>query len=256
MSRRKGQKGRPRAGRTASPGKASAQDGAAPPQGMEAPDSAAVPASRTVTRWQVAEVAARNLLALVGLAVLGWPAASILLLYFFDTLGALWAIFAGLMFAYFDNGKNSLGDRLYVWGSALALGGFLAAFLAIPLGIPVYVLLLNSGVTWQETAAQPGFGPAVLGIVGLALVGTIAWSLPLMDTDAAQGGRRARAEFGLVFGRWALVVAAMMAFGAFLGAVGAVLVIILYMALLVYTELYPERFLRWFEGLGQSEDGP
>lgn len=254
MSRRQRKRSRPKAVSPAPPNKKASQGGAAVTNDVAPPPVATAGGSRAINLWQVAEVAARNLVALTGLVVLGWPAASILVLYFFDTLGALWAILAGLMFAYFDSGKNSLGDRLYVWGSALALGGFLAAFLAIPLGIPIYVLLLSSGVTWQETVAQPGFGPAVLGIVGLALAGTIGWSLPLMDADPAQGGRRVRAEFGLVFGRWALVVAAVMAFGAFLGPVGAALVIVLYMALLVYTELYPERFLRWFEGRGHGEN--
>ena len=40
--------------------------------------------------------------------------------------------------------------------------------------------------------------------------------------------------------------------GAFLGALGAGLVIALYTALMIYTDLYPERFLRWFDGLGSS----
>jgi hypothetical protein len=253
MSRRQRKKSRPKGVSPAPPNKTAPQVGAAVTNDVAPPPGATADGSRAINLWQVAEVAARNLVALTGLVVLGWPAPSIVALYFFDTLGALWAIFAGLMFAYFDSGKNSLGDRLYVWGSALALAGFLTAFLAIPLGIPVYVLLLNSGVTWQETAAQPGFVPAVLGIAGLALVGTIRWSLPLMDTDAAHGGRLMRAEFTLVFGRWLLALAALMAFGAFLGAVGAGLVIILYTALMIYTDLYPERFLRWFDGLGSRQ---
>lgn len=244
MSRRQRKKIWPKAASAEPPKKEAAANDAAAQAGAAANDRQAI------NRWQVAEAAARNLVALAGLVVLGWPAASIVALYFFDALGALWAIFAGLMFAYYDNGKNSLGDRLYAWGSALALAGLLTAFLAVPLGIPVYVLLLNSGVTWQETAAQPGFGPAVLGIVGLALVGTIRWSLPLMDTE--HGSRLMRAEFTLVFGRWLLALAALMAFGAFLGAVGAGLVIILYTGLMIYTDLYPERFLRWFDSLGSS----
>ena len=71
------------------------------------------------------------------------------------------------------------------------------------------------------------------------------WSLPLMDTE--QGSRLMRAEFTLVFGRWLLALAALMAFGAFLGGLGAGLVIVLYTALMIYTDLYPERFLRWLE---------
>ena len=39
----------------------------------------------------------------------------------------------------------------------------------------------------------------------------VRWSLPLMDTDAAHGGRLIRAEFTLVFGRWLLALVPLLA---------------------------------------------
>lgn len=115
----------------------------------------------------------------------------------------------------------------------------------------------NSAAATDDATAQPGAAATGSRAINrwqvaeaaarnlLALVGTMRWSLPLMDTE--QGSRLMRAEFTLVFGRWLLALAALMAFGAFLGGLGAGLVIVLYTALMIYTDLYPERFLRWLE---------
>lgn len=218
-----------------------------PPEasGEKAETALADAPSRQVSPWQAAEVSLRSLLALAGLVALGWSAPSILLLFFFDTLAALWAILAGAMFFYFDGGSKTMRDRFYVLASSLALSAVAVAFLALPLGFPVYLLFVRSGDTWQEALAQPGFGPALLGIAGLAMVGAATWSLPML-ADETQGRRRLRAEFALVFGRWALIIMASYMVAIYAGRLGAVLVVMLYTVLVIYTELYPARFLGWF----------
>ena len=101
------------------------------------------------------------------------------------------------------------------------------------------------------SAAQPNKSAAPSG----ATAGHAA-----VQPGVAAAGRRSinRWQVAEVVGRNLLALAALMAFGAFLGALGAGLVIVLYTALMIYTDLYPERFLRWFDGLGSGRagDGP
>lgn len=195
-------------------------------------------------RGQVIEVAARYVLALAGLLLFGWPAQTILLLYFFDTVAAIWALMSGLLFGFFDSGRQSAGTRWYTLASALALAALPAGFIALPLGMPIAIMLMASQQRLETLAAQPGFVPAVIVVFGLAMISAVRWSVLLVDEKQAR--RLARAEFGLLFGRWVLVMPVLYTVGTLLGPLGALLAVLAYTALSIVTDLYPQRFLRAF----------
>lgn len=203
-------------------------------------------------RGQVIEVIARYLLALVGLLLLGWSTQTILLLYFFDTVAGIWALMSGLLFGFFDTGRQSAGNRWYTLASALALAALPAGFIALPLGMPLAIMLMASQQRLETLATQPGFLPAVVAIFGLAAVSAVRWSVPL--TDEKQGRRLARAEFGLLFGRWVLVMPVLYTVGTLLGPVGALLAVLAYTVLSIVTDLYPQRFLRAFNMPAEPEE--
>ena len=62
----------------------------------------------------------------MGVLFLGWPAQTLIVLYFFDTIGAMMSIFAALMFSWLDKPDSPFFDRLYNLASSLALAALLA----------------------------------------------------------------------------------------------------------------------------------
>jgi hypothetical protein len=200
----------------------------------------------------LASVIIRNLLAVVGVFFWGWSAPELIVLYFVDTLAIMWGIFTGVMFALFQSERTTLSDRLYWWATALALSAFVVAFISIPLGMPV--LFVSAMSSWRpaEALANQGFWLA-LGLIVLAGLGGAAWR-SIQAAEGEEGMRWLKWEFGLVFGRWFVVMAVMYFVGFTLGFIipggAAAVMVIVYAAASTITELYPERFVRWIEGRG------
>jgi hypothetical protein len=205
-----------------------------------------LPQSSLDRKLAIVEVVFRNLIAVAGALFLGWSAQALILLYFFDTLGGMLAIFAALMFAYFDKPGSSLFDRFYALGTALALSAFTAAFMAIPLGMPVVFVMVASSYKLQDALAQPGFVYAVIGVLAAALAGTLYWAMRI-DVEGKRGERLLKREFTLIFGRWFFVIVAVYLPFVLLFQFGPIIIVAVYAILSVYTELYPNRFVRFFE---------
>lgn len=212
----------------------------------EIPPAETLPQSPLDRKVAIAEVVLRNMIGVVGVLFLGWSAQTLIVLYFFDTMGGMMSIFAALMLEYFGMPENTLGNRLYNLGTALALSAFLAAFIAIPIGMPVLIMTLMSSWSLKDALAQPGFMYGVLAILGTALLSTLYWSRRI-DMEGQRGERALKREFTLIFGRWLFVVFAVYTPLVVLFQFGPAIIVIIYAVVSGYTELYPERFEKIFD---------
>lgn len=197
-------------------------------------------------RLAVASVVIRNMIGVAGVLFLGWSAQALIVLYLFDTLGAMLSIFAALMASFFSSTRASLSDRMYNLLTALALGAFLAAFLAIPLGMPVLILTMSTSWSFKEALAEPGFVLGVLTILGMALLNTVYWWVRV-DVEGQRGERALKREFTLIFGRWLFIIFAIYTPLVIFVAAAPVILVIVYAVVTTYTELFPDRFARIFD---------
>jgi hypothetical protein len=190
----------------------------------------------------VAHVVARNAVPLVGILFDGWSAANVVVLYFLDTLLSLGVIFAALAKALSPaNGTVAGRVRLEVTYAAVAL--FLCAVFALPLGVPVGIVLATSDFSF--TAA---FRDHSLRIGALVQCGIATWSY--VDLRRALGSRspsdlKLKQRFGMILMRWAAVLGACYV-GLTFGPNRAVLLLLVvtYVAVSIVGEIAPSRLLR------------
>ena len=220
-------------------------------EAAETPLAETLPQSPLDRKVAIAEVVIRNMIGIMGVLFLGWPAQTLIVLYFFDTIGAMMSIFAALMFSWLDQPDSSVFNRLYAFASSLALSAALAIFIAIPIGMPVFILAMSSRWSFKQALNEPGFVLGVVGILGMALLGTIYWWMRV-DTEGLRGERALKREFTLIFGRWFFVIFAIYTPLVIFVTLAPVILVIVYAVVTVYTELYPERFERIFDKTGKK----
>ena len=207
------------------------------PPGPDAPGS---PAERL---WRVLRAVARNAVGVVGVLFLGWAAPTLVVLYFADTLAGMWAVFAAVGFK-LSNADPRQGGGAVLEGAltASAVGLFLVAVVAVPLGIPVVMLLGASSVTWRQLGADPTLATGV-GVVALTgLVGAVRHVFALAEGRA--GDASVKQVFVILMTRWVLVLIAIYNLGFILGRFGLYAIVLAYAAASVWSELEPERFAR------------
>jgi hypothetical protein len=219
-----------------------------PLDGESTPDET-LPQSPLDRRLAIASVVIRNMIGVAGVLFLGWSAQTLIVLYFFDTLGGMLSVFAGLMASYFSSTRSSPFDRLYNLLTALALGAFTAAFMAIPLGMPVLILMMSTSWSFKQALTEPGFVLGVVSILGTAMLSTIYWWMRV-DSEGQRGERALKREFTLIFGRWLVVIFAVFTPLVIFVAAAPVILVIVYAVVTTYTELYPDRFTRFFDKVG------
>lgn len=202
-------------------------------------------------RLVMAEVIARNLLAVAGVIFLGWSGQNLLVLYFFDTLGGLMALFSSLLLIYPNRPQTTLFDRAYWFATALAVGAFLVAFFAVPLGVPVVIMAQMTSWSVRDALADRSFVLALLGVMGLSIFGMLYWSQRLHQDP--RGERALKREFALIFGRWVVVIIAILNFSIFFGRFAPLFIVAVYAVTTIYTELYPDRFERLFDRPGRRK---
>lgn len=198
------------------------------------------------TRERAWFVIARNAIPVIGVLFLGWAALNLVILYFFDTLGGMWALIAALLTQFFGGWttlpwKTRFTNLLWVLGLSL----FLIAFFAIPLGMPVFILLMMQDWDWRAALHDEGFLFGLVSIVFLALVGMLRHALRFHQTPADE--KWTRNTFGLLFLRWVVMIVLIFIFAGMLLPFAPILLVILYAALMVISELYPEQFLAAFD---------
>jgi hypothetical protein len=203
-------------------------------------DRPASPAERWV---RLALVVARNAVGFVGILFYGWSAPTLLVLYFADTLAGMWAVFAAVGFK-----LGNPDPRQGVWSvaegavSAVLVALLLAAFVAVPLGIPLVMLLGASGVAWRQVWADSSLR-AGIGVVALtALVGAARNVLAL--AQGRTGDALVKQAFAILMTRWVLVLIVIYGLVGLLGRFALYVVVVAYAAASAWSDLEPERFAR------------
>lgn len=200
----------------------------------------------------LANTVVRNLVPIGGILFFGWSAANLLLLYFLDTLLAMAVMFAGLT-RHFTPALADDGIAARVNGEVgvVAVAVLLAGFFAIPLGLPLFMMLGAADMNWREVLADPAFR------VGLVMQAIAAfWSCmglyrALRTHTPEQLGLKKR--FALVFLRWMVVLMAMYSGFLFLfGRFAALILVAVYAGTSIVIDIAPDRFLRAMPGGGED----
>ena len=183
----------------------------------------------------------RNAVGLAGLLLFGWSAATLVVLYFADTLVGIWAVFAAVGFKFSNaDPRQGLWTSLDGAVTGVGVGLFLAAFVAVPLGIPLVMFLGASGLRWREIAADPALRTGIGVIAAIGLLAAVRHVFALADGQA--GDVLVKRTFAILMTRWVLVLMALYLVAGLLGRFGLYLIVLIYGAASTWSELDPERF--------------
>ena len=197
----------------------------------------------------IAQVVIRNIVPLVGIFAFDWSAGNVLILYLLDTLLSMAVIIAGLASTF---APPPAGEGAASWINAeagyIAVGLFVAAFLAIPLGMPVGIMLAASGFPFRLAFHDHSLGIGVLIQAALALWSYTSLYRALRTYSPTQ--LRLRSRFALVLMRWVVVIMATYFVLDILPPSEFVLLllVIAYIAGSIAAEVAPDRFLRAMPG--------
>ena len=219
------------------------RDGLGPEAPLPRPSGSDAPVSPAERLWRALLAVTRNAVGVLGVLFLGWAAPTLVVLYFADTLAGMWPVFAAVGFK-LSNADPRQGGGAVLEGAltATAVGLFLVAVVAVPLGIPVVMLLGASSVTWRQLSADPTLATGV-GVVALTgLVGAVRHVFALAEGRA--GDASVKQVFAILVTRWVLVLIAIYNLGFILGRFGLYAIVLAYAAASVWSELEPERFAR------------
>jgi hypothetical protein len=192
-------------------------------------------------------VVVRNAVPIIGVLFFHWSAANLLILYFIDTLLAVGVIAAGFCYHLFPvEEAEGVAARINTIFGYAAGGAIVAAIIAIPLGMPIFILVFGVGdVSARELVRDQGFllGLALQAIASLVSFRDLVVALHKHTPDQLGLKRR----FAFVFLRWVgMLFVAFTPIPYALGRYGAFVLVIVYVALTIYAELKPDRFLAAF----------
>ncbi len=197
----------------------------------------------------IAQAVARNIVPLVGILVFHWSTGNVLLLYLLDTLLSMAVIFAGVMSTFAPPpGDEGAGGWINSEAGYLLMGLLVAAFIAVPLGMPVSMMLAASGFSFREAFNDSSLrGGALLQTV-VSLWSYIELYRALRTHSPAQ--LKLRQRFALVFMRWLVVMMVTYFILDILPPSEPVLLILVvaYIAGSIFAEIAPDRFLRAMPG--------
>lgn len=202
----------------------------------------------------LATTVVRNLVPLGGILFLGWSATNILLLYFLDTLLAMAVMFAGLA-RHFSPAIEDGGLAARVNGEVgvVAVALLLACIIAIPLGMPLFMMLAAANVDWRGLLADPGFR-AGLVMQAIAAFWSCLGLYRALRTQTPEQLRMKR-RFALVLLRWVVLLMAMYSGFLFLfGRFAAALLVAVYAGTSIVIDVAPDRFLRAMPGGAEDAD--
>jgi hypothetical protein len=196
------------------------------------------------TPVEIANTVARNIVPLVGIVFLGWSAPTVLVLYFADTMLSIAVMFAGLM-RYLMPPVEDEGWAARANGEVgpVASALFLAAFIAVPLGMPVIFVLAGSEATLASLFADDAFRIGLL-MQAIAAVWSCAGLYRALRTRTPDELRLKR-QFSLVFLRWVVVLMVTYTGIPFLfGAFAPIVFVAVYAGTSILIDIAPDRFLR------------
>ena len=201
-----------------------------------------------------AQVIARNIVPLAGIALFGWSAQNVLIVYFADTMLTLAVLFAGALRHFAPPVEND-GWAARLNGEAGMIGGavFLMLVIAVPLGLPL-LFMLGGRFDWQAVIDDRSLQVGLLWQCAAAFWSYLGLWQALRHATPDQ--LRLKRRFSLVLLRWmALVVVAYTGIGILFGRYGALLSVALYVGVSIWAEIAPDRFLRVMPG-GAEDDEP
>lgn len=200
--------------------------------------------------------AARMLVPLAGIAFLGWSAPTLLLLYFADTLLGIAAVCAAMFVVGFppESTTTTLAERINAEAGYVLGGLFVAAALAVPLGLPLAFVLEPAGIPVATLLAEPSLASGLVAQAGLA-----AWSyagLYRAARSAPPERLQMKRRLSLALLRWVAFIAVVYSgVGLAFGRHAPVFFVAVYAVATFITEVLPDRVLRGWEG-GEGATGP
>jgi hypothetical protein len=153
----------------------------------------------------------------------------------------IWAVFAAVGFKFSNaDPRQGLWTSLDGAVTGIGVGLFLAAFVAVPLGIPLVMFFGASGLRWREVAADPALRTGIGVIASIGLLTAVRHVFALADGQA--GDVLVKRTFAILMTRWVLVLMAFYLVAGFLGRFGLYLIVLVYGAASAWSELAPDRF--------------
>jgi hypothetical protein len=197
----------------------------------------------------VAQAIARNIVPLVGILAFHWSAGNVLLLYLLDTLLAMAVIVAGLASSFSPPPDDEgIGGLINAEVGYVLAGLFVAAFVAVPLGMPIGIMLAASGFSFREAFTDSSLRVGALVQTVMALWSYIGLYRALRTSSPTQ--LRLRQRFALVFMRWVVVIMVTFFIVDVLppSQLLLLLLVVAYIVASVFAEIAPDRFLRAMPG--------
>ncbi|MDQ2962468.1 MAG: hypothetical protein M3R31_04800 [Pseudomonadota bacterium] len=203
-----------------------------------------------------ANVVARSLIPLFGIALLGWSPGKLLIVYCADTIASLLALMMLVCDRVLgiDAGNGPMWWRrinygLQLFSSALLPTGIIATVFVIWL----VIMLGAQTFSWSEAIADRALWVAVavqfIGALGMAV----------QDYKVLQADRnpdlRLKRRFAYLFLRWIIVFMALEIAGLLGPRAAGFVLILAYVAATICFELYPNAVLRAFHAPDLADDG-
>jgi hypothetical protein len=195
----------------------------------------------------------RLLVPIAGVVFFGWSAPAMLVLCFTDTIAGIAVICAGVLASFYPpDAAETLAERINAHAGVFAGGVFLAATMAVPLGVPLLFML--GGSTPGEALDVPSLRAGLLVQAASAL-----WSYAGLYRALQVASRdelRLKRRFALVFLRWvAMIMVAMTGVGMVAGQYAGLVLLAVYAVISFFAEVAPDRFVRTFTA-GEALDAP
>lgn len=207
------------------------------------------------TPLDIAGTVARNIVPLGGILFLGWSAPAIVVLYFADTMMALGVMIAGLC-RYFTPtpADDSLGARAKGEASAIVAAVFLTAVFAVPLGMPLVIMLAGGNTSLDSLWRDPAFRTGLLMQAIAAFWSCAGLYRALRTRTPEELGIKKR--FSLVFLRWIAVLTVIYTgLASLFGSWAPFVFVVAYAAVSIVVDIAPDRFLEFMPKPGGGVAG-
>ncbi len=199
-----------------------------------------------VSPLAIAQIVARNVTPLVGILFFDWSASNVLILYFIDTMLSMLVIFAGLAKSFSPPVADGIGGRIKTGLTVAVVAVFLTAFIAIPLGGPIGIVLASTDFSWRFAFYDHSLRLGILAqcIIAFGSYFELYRALATHTPEQLQLKKR----FGLVLMRWVAVMAVCYVGIGYLGDFGVLLLVAAYIGASIVAEIAPDRLLRGTPG--------